>query len=177
MRRTATFTAWVWLLSSCAGLPLAPTAQSEFERGLALFQAGRFEEAIPNFVHSTELDPGFAKPYVYLGRSYLNLGRWAEALAPLRSAHRLAPQDLRAEATDLLLDALFSLAVRELGKGNFSESIGHLREGLALQPEADRFRHELAGVWFLFGRSLLSRGQVTDAVDAFIRGESWAKVD
>ncbi len=157
----------LWLLCSCAGLSLGPTAQSEFDKGLALFNAGRYEEAIPHLTRSTELEPTFAKPYLYLGRSYLNLGRWVQALPPLRSAYRLSPAELKAEAAEMLLDALFSLAVSEVKRGNFAGAIEHLKEGLALQPGSERLRTELVGSWVLQGQSLLAQRQFPEAVGAF----------
>lgn len=157
----------LWLLCSCAGLALAPTAQSEFEKGLALFNAGRYEEAAPHFTRATELDSEFGRAYLYLGRSYLNLGRWVQALPPLRSAYRLSPADLRSEAAEMLLDALFSLAVSEVKKGNFAGSIEHLQEGLTLRPGAERLRTELVGVWVLLGQSLLAQRKFPEAAEAF----------
>jgi len=157
----------LWLLCSCAGLPYGPTAQSEFEAGLALFNAGRYEEALPRFSRSTELDPGYAKAYLYLGRSRLNLRQWVEALPPLRSAYRLSPRDLQAEVADILLDALFSLAVDEVRRGNFGASIEHLKEGLALQPRSERLRTELVGSWVLLGQRLLTEQKFPEAVGAF----------
>jgi tetratricopeptide (TPR) repeat protein len=55
-------------LVSCAGIQ-AREAQSEFDAGLSLFNRGHYDDAIPHFEKATELDPDFAKAYLYLSRS------------------------------------------------------------------------------------------------------------
>ena len=93
-------------LGACAGMEVRPDAQISFERGQALFNQGRYEEAIPNFMRATQLDPNLGRGYLYLGRSYLNLGRWQKAIPPLRAALRLAPDETRQEVVQVLIDAL-----------------------------------------------------------------------
>jgi tetratricopeptide (TPR) repeat protein len=111
-RRVATF--WfVWALgvNSCATVPLFQSAQSSFETGLALFNQGNFREAIPYFQTATERDANFAPAYFYLGRSLISTRRWREAIQPLRTAYRLAPEATRQEVFDILMDALFAVAI------------------------------------------------------------------
>ena len=59
------------LFSSCATLRHF-RADDSFERGLALFNQGHFEEAIPHFKRATEQEPEFAEAYFYLDRSHLS---------------------------------------------------------------------------------------------------------
>ena len=157
----------VFVIASCAGLGVRPSAKNAFKEGLALFNRGRYEEAIPHFEKATQIDADFAKAYLYLGRSYLNLGKWRNALVPLRTAYRLSPTEARKEVVDILLDALFGVALHELKRGNFREAIGFLREGLELQPESDRARNELFGALLGFGLKLLSEGNAGEAIDVF----------
>jgi tetratricopeptide (TPR) repeat protein len=98
------------LLSSCAGLQTKNTAEEEFKTGLSLFNRGRFEKAVPRFERATEIDPEFARAYLYLGRSLMSLGRWEEAVPPLRAAFRMAPDDMKKEAGDVLLDLMLRYA-------------------------------------------------------------------
>ncbi|MEW6585690.1 MAG: tetratricopeptide repeat protein [Nitrospirota bacterium] len=88
---------------SCAGLQ-ARQARSEFDTGLSLFNSGRYADAVSHFEKAIEFDPEFGKGYLYLGRSYLNLGRWREAVPPLRTAFRLAPDETKREIADIVLD-------------------------------------------------------------------------
>ncbi len=100
----------VGLIVSCAGLPSKPTAQSEFDRGLSLFNRGKYDQAATLFARATELKPDFGQAYLYLGRSYLNMGKWREALPPLRTAFRLSPEESKGELVNLLLDFLLQHA-------------------------------------------------------------------
>jgi len=159
--------ACVFIISSCAGLGIYPSAQYEFDQGLALFNRGRYEEAVAHFQKATEIDPEFAKAYLYLGRSYLNLAQWLNALAPLRTALRLSPAETRKEVVGILLDALFGAASHELKKGNFKGAIGFLKEALELQPQSDRASKELFEAFMAFGGKLLSEGNPREAIGAF----------
>lgn len=101
------------LLAGCTAVRDAP-GQASFDRGLAFFNQGNFEAAIPQFRRASREDPSFAEAYFYLGRSYVSLRRWREAIPPLRSAYQLAPEHARDETFNLLLDAFFAAALGEL---------------------------------------------------------------
>jgi tetratricopeptide (TPR) repeat protein len=89
-----------------------------FERGVTLFNQGRFEAAIPHFQEATREDPDFAPAYFYLGRSYISLSRWRSAIQPLRAAVRLAPNESKGEIMTVLTDAMFALALNEFHLGD-----------------------------------------------------------
>jgi len=115
---------WVVLalvvLSSCATLRHF-RADDSFERGLALFNQGHFEEAIPHFKRATEQEPEFAEAYFYLGRSHLSARHWREAIQPLRTAYRLAPEAAKQEIFNVLMDAFFAAALPPEGVRPSSE--------------------------------------------------------
>jgi tetratricopeptide (TPR) repeat protein len=134
------------LISSCSGLGRFSGAESEFEEGLALFNRGRYEQAIPHFERAIDRDPDFAQAHLYLGRSYLSLTRWRQALPPLRTAYRLAPDRTKREVLDFLIDALFGVALSDRREKNFDSSIRHLREVLELDPHSSRAQQELGAV-------------------------------
>jgi tetratricopeptide (TPR) repeat protein len=95
-------------LAACATPDIRETAsQSEFNLGLALFDNGQYEEAIPHFEKSTELVSSFWKAYLYLGRSYLGLEKWKEALPPLKTAFRIAPEESHKELAHIVMDVFF----------------------------------------------------------------------
>jgi len=106
---------WLMLVlifsSSCATLSFFNEGYADFEQGLALFNQGHFDAAIPYFQRASLENPNFAPAYLYLGRSYVSLRRWREALPPLRTAYRLAPGDTKQEAFNVLMDALFAAAL------------------------------------------------------------------
>jgi tetratricopeptide (TPR) repeat protein len=104
--RTVAVAALLCAAVSCAGVMGKSPAESEFDTGLSLFNRGRFEEAAAHFERATEHEPDFGEAYLYLARSYLNLGRWEEALHPLRTAMRLSPEETREEISEIILDVL-----------------------------------------------------------------------
>lgn len=157
----------VIILSSCAGLRYYSDAREQFERGLALFNQGRYEEAVPYFQKATELKTDYANAYFYLGRSYLNLGRWTAALPPLRTAFRLSPETMRSEVVTILFDALFGAASHEFRKGNYRDSIGFLKEALELEPQSVQARDELVSVLIALGGSLLAEGKTDEAITTY----------
>lgn len=153
--------------ASCTGMSFLSGAKGEFDAGINFFNRGVYDQAVPHFLKATELDPEFDKAYLYLGRSYLSLGRWSDAVQPLRTAYRLAPAETQKEIGSILFDALLSAAVGELKQGQFMPAIEHLREGLALDPSSSQAKSELAGAFVGYGGALLRDGRVADAISAF----------
>ncbi|MGH7844264.1 MAG: tetratricopeptide repeat protein [Candidatus Binatia bacterium] len=131
------------IVSSCSGMGLFSGAESEFEQGLALFNRGRYEEAIPHFERAIDKDPDFAQAHLYSGRSHLSLGRWRRAVPPLRTAYRLAPEATKREVLDFLVDALLGVAVSDSREKSFDSSIRHHKEIPDLHPGSDRAQKEL----------------------------------
>ncbi|MGE3538365.1 MAG: tetratricopeptide repeat protein [Candidatus Tectimicrobiota bacterium] len=154
-------------LNACATLGVPTEAQSAFEHGLALFHQGRYAEAVPHFQRATELESGFGTAYLYLGRSFLNLGQWLQAIPPIRTAFRLAPAESRQEVTQLLLDALLGGATASLKGGHFGESVGLLREALTLAPQAQDIQTHLLTALLGLGGQWLAQGKLTEAIATF----------
>jgi tetratricopeptide (TPR) repeat protein len=167
MKKKVFIPVFLFVLYSCAGLLIGSDAQREFEKGLALFNAGNYEQAAPHFVKATELEPEFGRAYLYLGRSYLNLRQWLDAIPPLRTAYRLSPTETRKEALDILMDALLAAATDAFKRGNFQGALSHLREGLALSPQSESFQHQLVDNLIGYGGQLLSRGKFSQAISAY----------
>jgi tetratricopeptide (TPR) repeat protein len=158
----------VLLLASCAMLPgFVSDAQNEFEEGLSLFNSGRYQEAIPRFQRATDLDPNFGRAYLYLGRSYIGLKSWREALTPLRTAYRLSPEETKREALDLLIDALFAGGLDAFKTGNFESSVEYFKEVLGLQPTSAKARSEFLKALTAHGGNSLSRGNLPQAISAY----------
>lgn len=155
------------ILASCAGLGILSEAQTDFDTGLGLFNRGEYREAVEYFESATSVDPNFAEAYIYLGRSYLNLREYGKALPALRTAYNLAPETVRNEVFNLLIDALFGVATTELKKGNIGGSIDRLRETLGLAPDSKRAKDELSDALITLGRDFLSKGNIDDAIGAY----------
>jgi tetratricopeptide (TPR) repeat protein len=167
MRKQLFIISCVLIFCSCAGLFINRDARNEFEKGLSLFNHGRYGEAVPRFQKAAEIYPKYTEAFIYLGRSYLNLGKWAEAIAPLRTAYRLSPEDTRKEAVNFLLDALIGGALAESEKGNFRTSISYLKEALGADPESVTAKNELVESLIAFGGKLLSEGSAAEAASMY----------
>ncbi len=94
------------LFISCAS-GVKKAAQAEFESGLSLFNRSQYEAAIPHFERAAELLPEYGMAYLYLGRSYVNLGEWQKALPPLRTAFQIAPEEANKEVAQIIMDVFF----------------------------------------------------------------------
>lgn len=156
-----------FILCSCAGLLINRDARIAFDQGRALFNQGRYEEAVPHFQKASESEPGYTEAFIYLGRSYLNLGKWSAAIPPLRTAYRLSPEETRKEAVNFLLDALIGGALSEFKNENYSASIHYLKEALGADPESGTAKNELVKSIIALGKKLLSEGKAGDAVSTF----------
>ena len=97
--------------------------------------------------------PEDAKNQTFLGSSYVESGRFAEAIPPLEHALRLDPRS--ANAHNQLGGALVSL-------GRAREAIPHLRQAAALAPDDERMQFNL-------GYALNAAGLPVDAAQAFRR--------
>ena len=157
----------VLILISCAGTQKFSTAKYEFEKGLVLFNDGKHEQAVPHFAKAAEIEPKYMEAYLYLGRSYLKLDRWIDAIAPLRKAYGLAPKEATKVIAGDLLDAFFGASLFEFRKGNFQASIDYLRESLKLNPGSAIAIKELTKSLLAFGTKLLSDGKILEAISAF----------
>jgi superkiller protein 3 len=155
------------ILASCAGLLTSPSAKQAFEKGLSLFNQGKYVEAIPHFQKATEIEPEYVKAYIYLGRSHLNLGQWLEAIPPLRAAYSLSPSETKKEVVNLLLDSLIGAALEALKKGNFKDSVSMFKEALDIDPASADVQNGLVAAIIAYGGQLLSEGRLTEAVSQY----------
>lgn len=108
----------VLALSACGTVRPSLEGQASFDLGLTLFNQGKFQEAIPYFQRATAESPNFAEAYLYLGRSQLSIRRWREAIQPLRTAYRLAPEETKQEVFNILMDALVAAALDGFGQAS-----------------------------------------------------------
>jgi tetratricopeptide (TPR) repeat protein len=125
---TITFALMMALAASCATLGRFSPAQENFERGLALFNQGRFAASVPYFERATRQDPEFAEAYFYLGRAHISQSHWREAIAPLRTAFRLSPQETQQEIVNLIIDAGFAAVLNDFKLGGESARPGRFQD-------------------------------------------------
>ena len=155
----------ITFFGSCAGLRTGDSALIEFEKGLSLFNSGKYDKATSHFIRATELDPDYTQAYIYLGRSYIGLKQWYSALHPLRTAYRISPAKTRTEVSNLLIDTLFTLVIGEIRTGNFDEST-YISEYLQLNKTLGNSNNQIVSFLITFAAQELKRGNLTNTVSA-----------
>jgi len=73
-----------------------PQARAHFEKAEALFGERKFPEAIAEYQLSAQADPRFAKPLVYIGDCYYQLGDPEKAIESYKQALVVDPKDKQA---------------------------------------------------------------------------------
>jgi tetratricopeptide (TPR) repeat protein len=102
--------------------------------GLALLEAGKVDEAIPELESALRIRPAYVDAHVNLGRALLQKGRIADALLHLSEAIRANPGSAEAQT---------NLGVALALDGRLEEGIGHLRRAVELEPERVEWRKNL----------------------------------
>ncbi|MGV7211044.1 tetratricopeptide repeat protein [Oxalobacteraceae bacterium A2-2] len=100
-------------------------ANAAAAEGEALFQAGKYAEALVRFQRAAELDPAFSTAYVYAGDCYFAQKQYAPAEALFRKATEVEP--LNGQAWRFLSDALAL-------QGRMEAAQQALLNGIAAQP-------------------------------------------
>lgn len=100
-------------------------ANAAAAEGEALFQAGKYTEALARYQRAAELDPAFSSAYVYAGDCYFAQKQYAPAEALFRKATEVEP--LNGQAWRFLSDALAL-------QGRMEAAQQALLNGIAAQP-------------------------------------------
>jgi tetratricopeptide (TPR) repeat protein len=148
-------------------MELGSGPQAQFDAGMGLFSQGKYTEAAERFEKAAALDQDFASAYLYMGKCYLNTGEYRKAVASLRTAYSLSPEDVKRQALDLLLDALFGAAGSEQDKGRLKTSVDDLKEAYSLAPDSKRARDELTRSLLSLATVFLAGGDADGAVRSF----------
>jgi tetratricopeptide (TPR) repeat protein len=85
-----------WLARASSGnlstkLPEGTTPESFVDRSLALYHAGRYEEAIAASQEALKLKPGYALAWSNISASYNAMTRWDDGIRAANEALRLQP--------------------------------------------------------------------------------------
>ncbi len=132
----------------------APLPSPEEVRTIAdLFIATRYTEAIPHARAMTERFPEHWFGWKALGAAYREMGRSADAEAPMRKAVALAPGDAEAHSN-------LGTALRDLGR--LDEAAASCKQAVVLNPES-------AEAHFNLGIVLHQQGNAREALEHFRR--------
>jgi tetratricopeptide (TPR) repeat protein len=110
---------------------------ANYNLGAALYEAGRYEEAVGFLTRAAALDEQFAAPRRMLGLAYFKLARFADAAEAFRRLTRLSPR---------LAEGHNNLGVALASAGKYKEAAAALREAIALTPSYTEARFNLGSV-------------------------------
>lgn len=121
-----------------------PTYFSLSTRGLILFYKGKYAEAVELFNQVLKQNPYYAEAYLYRGTAYRHLKETENAIADLKRAIQLAPDERLAyqRLASLLMDTPQKL-----------EAIPYLRKLLELEPENYGIMVQLAELHYEAGNA------------------------
>jgi cytochrome c-type biogenesis protein CcmH len=120
-------------------------------------QLDQVEQMVAGLAQRLEQQPNDLQGWLMLGRSYKATKRFGDAVAALRKAQALQPDN-----ADLLLQLADALAMANQGRLN-GEAAALIEQALKLQPDSEM------GLW-LSGLSLAEQGRYTPAI------ETWRKL-
>ncbi|MCP4395456.1 MAG: tetratricopeptide repeat protein [Alphaproteobacteria bacterium] len=102
------------------------TSLSVYEKGMATYKTGDFENAEQSYREAIKIDPYFAEAYISLGKLLYDGGYYAEASHALYNAVKL--HDVNADVF-----FLFAAALRDAGF--VEEAVAACQKGVLLRPE------------------------------------------
>lgn len=128
-------------------------ARGQNNCGVALSEAGRYEEAIPYFVKAIQLDRQYSDPWSNKAVVHSVKGDDDSAIRSLQEAIRLNPEYAEAQ------NNLGSLLIK---KGEFAAAEGSLKNAVLIRPHYGK-------AWFNLGRLYLEQKKNDEAWGAFIK--------
>ncbi len=119
--------------------------------GFALFDEGKFNEAIPLFVSALELEPDHPETHNNLGAALAQQGKTQEALAHFSKALEIKPDSA---------DVYYNLGIVSMQQGKTREGIENFRKAVQIKPDFPVAHSSL-------GLSYLSIGDLKSAQDEY----------
>ena len=148
-------------LAGCATLGAVDTVESLLAQGKALFQSGKYAEALAKFEAVIARDPKSWEAYLYSARTYIAQKSWGPAIDSARKALGFAPS--QGEVVPVLASALLQGGRDSLQRGQYQESAERLGDYLKLTPTDTRAYVDLA-------RAHVGAGAWADALAVIQRG-------
>ncbi|MFN6440364.1 MAG: CHAT domain-containing protein [Nostoc sp. DedSLP01] len=131
---------------------ISPTVSEAWHnRGLALGNFGRFEEAIASYDKAIQLKPDDYSAWNYRGLALANLGRFEEAIASYDKAIQLKPDYYSAW----------------YNRGNALNNLGRLEEVIASYDKAIQLKPDNYSAWNNRGNALNNLGRFEQAIASY----------
>jgi tetratricopeptide (TPR) repeat protein len=160
-------------------------AEKWFEQGYALYDEGRYKEAITSFDHALKIKPDNHEAWNNRGAALFNLGRLKEAISSYDNALKIKPDDhlawgYRGNALDDLgrnEEAITSydnaLKIKPDDhlawgcRGNPLVNLGRIEEAIASFDQALKIKPDWHEAWYNRGNVLLNLGRIEEAITSF----------
>lgn len=138
-----------------------PEALEAYQKGTALFNSGRLEEAVAAYARAVELDPGNAQYWKALGAAFAKGGDYRSSVEPFAKACGL---------NERLTDACYYLGRNYYAVDRYADAIAPLEKALKHDPAKSRAEAALGQALEALGRYEEAEKRLRSAVarrDAF----------
>ncbi len=157
-------------------------------KGSALYELGRYDEAIKSYDRALEIEPKYVVAWGRKGNALYKLGRYDEAIKSYDRALEIDPKDADAwnnkgnalynlgrykeaiECYDKVLEIDPKNAVTWYNKGNALRNLGRYDEAIECYDRALEIDPKVAAVWYNKGFALRNLGKYEEAVECYDRG-------
>jgi tetratricopeptide (TPR) repeat protein len=123
-------------------------AETHYNLGIALANAGRTREAIEQFEQAVQIEADYDQAHVDLGNALLHIGKVTEAIAHYEQALRINPDYAAAHV---------NLGMALVNMGKVDEAMRHYRQALRINPD-------LVEAYVDLGNALLTEGKGPEAM-------------
>ncbi len=111
-------------------------------KGTEAYKTGKYKEAIQSMESAVKYDPGKSAPYLYMGKAFLAVNNYDEAIKYLRQAAK-KDKKLRTEVNGELADAYYKKAELLSENGNYEEAAYFFIEAFKLNPALEKGNNPL----------------------------------
>ena len=155
------------MFPGCGGVgPLGPSLQEQIDalmkEGQQLYAAKNYDQSLAKFGEVVAKDATYWQAYVWLARTHVAKGNWADAIGNAKKAYELAPQG--ADVIAVLGQALYGGGLDALNRGQLTESVSRFVEYLKLEPGN-------VSAWLNVGKAYLGQQKFREALNAFMQGQ------
>ncbi|MBM3253944.1 MAG: tetratricopeptide repeat protein, partial [Candidatus Omnitrophica bacterium] len=131
-----------------------------YQRGVDFAKSGKYDEAILEYLKAIELKPDYILAYQEVGKIYMRLERFAEAIATYRRILELTPGDEKAQES--LIAAYISYGNLCYNSDRYEEAIEAFNNHLKLKPDE-------ISVLNLLGYAYIALGRYDEAIRVYQR--------
>lgn len=129
----------------------AGTAEAYNKKGLELYEAGKFDEAVKAYERAIKLKRDYGGAYSNMGDAYLRSGNFKKAIEAYKQAVRFRPD--------------LSVAYNNMGTAYYK--LGEYKKAVAAYKEALKLNPKAPSIYYSLGVAYLERGDKTSALEQY----------